>query len=447
MDIYSVGGYSEVGKNMTVVDLGEDAFVFDCGFHIPALVSLHSEGETHKEYNERLLRNHGALPNDLILDKAGVRNKVRAILLSHAHLDHVGATMYIGYRYNAPVIGSPFTISVLRKLMEDDKKTPQNKLITVPVNGSITIKGKNKSYKVEFINMTHSTPHTTMVALHTPEGIVIYGNDFKLDSTPVMGNPPNYTALRRLSKEGIKVAILDSLYCGSRTKTPSESIARKMVGEVLGELKEEKNSAIFVSTFSSHIVRQKSIVDFTKKIDREILFVGRSLTKYLQAAANIDILPFRNDIRTITYKNQVKSALRKVENDRGRYLVVCTGHQGEPGSVLDRLSKRSFPFTFRKNDNVVFSSKTIPVDVNIENKEILDRRLRKSGVRLFDEVHVSGHGGREDLRSIIEILSPEHIIPSHGSVEQLSPMVELTKELGYSDKTCHLMADGKKITL
>lgn len=446
MEVYTIGGVNEVGKNMTVVKTRDDAFIFDCGLHIPSIIELQEE-ERNKEYGEKTLRRKGALPNDLLLDKLGIRNKVRAIFLSHAHLDHIGAVPYIAYRYNAPVVGSPFTISVLKKIMEDDRKRIPNKLITVNVNSSITIKGKSGSYRADFINMTHSTPQTAMIALHTPEGIALYGNDFKLDNTPVIGNPPNYSALKKISNEGIKVAIIDSLYCGHAMKTPSEKVARSMVEEVLLTVRNEK-SAIFVSTFSSHIARLKSIVEFTKKLNREILFIGRSLNKYVSAGADINLVPFRKDVKLISYRNQVQSSLRKVSKNPEKYLVVCTGHQAEPGSILDRLSRRKLPFEFKKGDNLIFSSKTIPVPINIENRENMDKRFRKTGVRIFDNIHVSGHGGREDLRDLISLISPEHIIPSHGSHQQLSPMIELARELDYNvKKNVHLMSNGQKINL
>jgi ribonuclease J len=448
MKVYTIGGVNEVGKNMTAVEVGEDVFIFDCGLHIPSIIELQEEERVNKQgYDEKSLRRKGALPDDLILDKLNLRHKVRGIFLSHAHLDHVGAVPYIAYRYNAPVVGSPFTISVLKKIMADDKRGIPNKIITVNVNSSITIKGKSGPYKVEFINMTHSTPQTTMIALHTPEGIALYGNDFKLDNTPVIGNPPNYSALKKISNEGIKVAIIDSLYCGHAMKTPSEKVARSMVEEVLLTVRNEK-SAIFVSTFSSHIARLKSIVEFSKKLNREILFVGRSLNKYVSAGADINLVPFRKDVKLISYRNQVQSALKNVRKDPGKYLVVCTGHQAEPGSILDRLSRGKLPFEFRKGDNLIFSSKTIPVPINIKNREDMDKRFRKTGVRIFDNIHVSGHGGREDLRDLISIISPEHIIPSHGSHEQLFPMVELAKELDYNvKKNVHLMRNGQKVSL
>ena len=444
MEVFSVGGYDQVGKNMTAIRIEEDVFLFDAGLYIPAVIEL--QEEKVKDYGERHLRGKGALPDDLILDKLGLRGNVRAIFLSHGHLDHIGAIPFLAYRYNCPVIGSPFTISILKKTMDDEKKRIPNKIITVPLDSSYTIKGKSHEYTVELIHMTHSIPHTTMVALHTPEGIVVYGNDFKIDDTPVLGNPPNYSALKRISKEGVKVAIVDSLYCSSEKKTPSELVARNMVKDVFSGMHGSKN-AIFVSTFSSHIVRLKSIIDFGKKLDREIIFIGRSLNRYVSASNEINLVNFKNQVKIATYKNQVASMFRKIGKERDKYLVVCTGHQGEPGSILERLSRRKLPFEFRRNDNLVFSSKTIPVPINIKNKDEMDARFKKFGVRIFDEVHVSGHGGREDIRNLISLISPEHLIPSHGSYQQLLPMKELGKQMGYTERNFHLMKNGERIKI
>ena len=183
-------------------------------------------------------------------------------------------------------------------------------------------------------------------------------------------------------------------------------------------------------------------------MNRNVVFVGRSLKRYTQASIDANICPFKNDIRMGSFKNQVNSLLKKANKSKDKYVIVCTGHQGEPGSVLDRLSKGEMPYTFNAKDNVVFSSKTIPVAINMANKERVDKRLKKAKVRIFDNVHVSGHGGREDARDLIEMLNPEHIIPSHGEMQKLIPMLELAKELGYKmGKTCHLLQNGQRLDL
>ena len=439
--IYPIGGFNEVGKNMTAVDLGEDVIIFDGGFFLPAIVSMQ---ETERVYSEKKLRSIGAIPDDLILDKLGLRHKVRAIIPSHAHLDHIGALPYLANRYNADIISTPFTIEVLKTLLKDEKIFLKNRLKVVQPNSFCYVQGKNRKYRVDFINITHSTPHTSLLALHTPQGVVLYSNDFKLDDSPVLGKKPNYEKMKEIAKEGVKVLICDSLYSGDNRKTASEKVARAMLEDVLLTINNE-NKGLIVTTFSSHIARLKSITDFGKKLNRKIVFMGRSLAKYVNAASRVDICPFRKDIEIATFRHQLERKLRLINKNREKYMIVCTGHQGEPGSILDRLSTNKLPFQFNNQDNVVFSSSVIPTEVNIENRNKLDIKLKKRGVRLFNNVHVSGHAGREDLRDFINILNPEHIIPAHGPHEKTKPLIELALELGYKPKFLHLTSNGKRL--
>ena len=438
MKIHTIGGYSEVGKNMTALQLGEDVILFDSGLYLPPIVELE---EKEKFYREKKLREIDALPNDLILDKRGLRNKVRAILISHAHLDHVGALPYLASRYDADIAASPFTIEVLRSLLHDNKIRLKNNIYTINPNSSFTVKGE-KSYTAEFINITHSTLQTCLIVLHTNEGNVVYANDFKFDNHPTLGKKPNYERLREIAKQGVKVLIMESLYAAEEGKTPSERIARDLLEDVLFTT-DNKNACIIITTFSSHIARLKSIVDFAKKLNRKIIFIGRSLRKYVSCAAKLKLAPFAKDIVLASYKNEVESWLRKVEKNHDKYLLVVTGHQGEPGSVLDRLARGTLPFSFSSSDHVIFSSRTIPAPINIANKKQLEKRLKEKGVRIFSDVHISGHAHREDLRDLITMLQPEHIIPSHGDMQKLTALAELAGELGYKlGKNCHIVQDG-----
>ena len=444
MKIHAIGGYNEVGKNMTALEIKDDVILFDSGIFLPAIVGVE---EKEKIPTEKGMRNLGALPDDIYLEKHGLRNKVRAILISHAHLDHVGALPYNAYRYKAPIVSTPFTIEFIKVLLQDSNQQVRNNLITVQMNGSYTIKGVSGNYKVEFINMTHSTIHTATIAVHTPEGIVLYANDYKLDNTPVFGDPPNYKRLKELSKMGIKALIVDCLYAPDDRKTPSEKIAKGLLEDVLFTT-DNRNSGIIISTFSSHIARLKTISEFGRKLNREVVFVGRSLAKYINAAKNVHQAPFLKDIRIATYRRQREKMLKMINKNKKHFLVVCTGHQGEPGSILDRISKNQLPLKVEHDDHVIFSSKTIPSPINQLNKEQLEKRLKKSKARIFDGVHVSGHGGREDLRDLIKLTNPEHVIPSHGDLKKTTAGATLAVELGYAmNKTVHLLENGKVLHL
>jgi len=219
--IHTVGGFSEVGKNMVVVELEDDAFIFDEGFFLPAIVSMQ---ERDRIMTEKNLKRLSAIPNDSVIDK--IRHKICAQFISHAHLDHVGAVPFISDKYDAPIYGTPFTINVLQSLLEDNDLVLRNKVYSIKPNTSFYVNGKKRKYRVDFINMTHSTAQCLMIAIETPKGYVVYGNDFKLDDTPILGSKPNYKRLKQIAQEGVLAVIADSLYSGADKKTPSEKPRR-----------------------------------------------------------------------------------------------------------------------------------------------------------------------------------------------------------------------------
>ncbi|MEK6890980.1 MAG: LAGLIDADG family homing endonuclease, partial [Nanoarchaeota archaeon] len=382
--VHTIGGYNEVGKNMTAIEFQDDIFVFDCGLFLPAVIDLQ---ESTKQPTPKLLREVGALPDDTFLEKN--KDKVRAFIITHAHLDHVGAVHHVAYKYpKADIISTPFTLELFKALLTDTNTQLKNKMVYVHPDNSTMVRGKNKSYKVDFVNITHSTPHSALVALHCDDGVIVYANDFKLDDNPTIGRPPNYEKMRELAKIGVKVLIIDSLYSGDDRKTHSEKIARAMVEEVLLTV-DHGDNAIVITTFSSHIARLKSIVEFSKKLNRKVIFMGRSLAKYVDAAKRVNLCTFEKDIQIVSFPNQVKKMMKQIDEKRGNYVLVCTGHQAEPNSILDRIVSRKLPLTLRSGDSVIFSSKVIPAPINIANRATMEKKLKGFDVRIFDNVHVS----------------------------------------------------------
>lgn len=439
IQLCSVGGYNEVGKNMTALKIDNEALILDMGLYLPKIINYEEE-IINLSSNELIAI--GAIPNDNIIKDWA--DNVKAIILGHAHLDHIGATPYLCNKYNAPIIGTPFTLEVLKKIIKEKELTVKNKLRQLNPNSTLKI---SDNITIEFINMTHSILQTAMVAIHTSKGTILYANDFKFDNYPILGKKPNYKRLKQLGNENVIALIVDSIYSNVEKKTPSEKVARELLKDVmLGT--ENTGNAIIVTTFSSHLARLKSIIDFGKRLNRKIVFLGRSLNKYVNAAEKINLVNFSKDIELVAYGAKIKRKLREIEKEgRDNYLIVATGHQGEPNAVLPRMVNGRLPFKFLLNDHVIFSCTIIPDPVNIENRATLEKKLRKDKVRIFTDLHSSGHCYREDLRDLINIVKPKHIIPAHGDKDKLLPMVELAIEIGYKRKDVHILNDGQKLNL
>jgi len=446
MEICTVDGFEEVGRNMTAVKIGEDVFLFDAGLYLPGVIELQDTLD-QKSYSEANLRRVRGIPNDKVLDKMGWTPKVKAIFISHAHLDHVGGAPYLAHRYpKAAIYGTPFTIEVLKSIIQDEKLSISNALKKVEFKKPFSIPGADPSTKVEFIYTTHSTLDCSFVALHTKEGIFFYALDYKFDDTPTFGPKTDYESLKRLGEKGVKLAIVNTLYAGKDTSNGSEKDADRMLGEAFAKVP-ERQGAFFVTTFSSHIERLTNIVKHAQKTGREIIFLGRSLNKYVYAASNIGKCPFKSKIKLLRYKRQIDSFFKKLSKERGRYLVVCTGHQGEKDSILDRIARNLTPFQFSPGDHLIFSSSVIPADVNIESRAKLDKKLEKQGVHLHKNVHVHGHGSKQSKKRLLELVKPEHLIPSHGNLEQEKDLIDVAKEHGYEyGKTSHLAKNGQIFT-
>ncbi len=441
VEIKSIGGYDEVGKNMTAIKVDDEVVICDMGVHLEHYIALTENDDIAKIPLTKLIEKK-AVPD--ITDLGDWMDKVIAIVPTHAHLDHIGAIPFMAGTFkDVPIICTPFTGAVLRRIIEDSH---------IPFNNPVKILNANSAIKltekitIEFISITHSTPQTVIIAIHTPYGKVCYANDFKLDNYPIVGTKVNTKRLKQLGKNGnVLCLIMDSLYANTYKKTPSESVAREMLKDVLLGTNSD-GKAVIVTTFSSQIARLKSIIDFGKRMGRKIVFFGRSLAKYVYAAEEIGLVNFTQDIELIPYASKVKSRLNKiVKEGRDKYLIVVTGHQGEPRSVLNRMADGDFDF--QPGDHVVFSTSIIPSPINIKNRQVLDSKLQSKNVRIFTDIHVSGHAAREDQRDLIEMIKPKHIVPAHADMERMSKLRELAMEIGYEEGNIHILNNGKGFKL
>lgn len=442
VEICSVGGYNEVGKNMTAIKVDDQVIICDMGIHIENYIKCTEDEDLIKISADQLIRANAVPDISTIKDW---KDKVKAIIPTHAHLDHVGAIPFLASKFDAPILCTPFTTAVINAILKSEKITIRNKIKTLNTNSVYYL---SKDIKIEFINITHSTPQTVMVAIHTKYGVIIYANDFKFDRTPTLGQKANTERLKELGKKGIYALIVDSTYAQDAKKMPSESVAREMLRDVLLGTNSQ-GKIIIVSTFSSHLARLKSIIEFGKKLNRKIVFLGRSLSKYVEAGESINIVNFSKDVEIVKYGKQIKRRLKKITpKDRKKYMLVVTGHQGEPKSTLYKMAFEKLSFKFLPEDHVIFSCTVIPTETNRKNRDILEKQLKNYGVRIFKDIHVSGHAAREDLRDLINLVKPVHIIPAHGYPEMTSALSDLAREMGYTPaKNVHIMKDGQRILL
>jgi ribonuclease J len=442
IEICTVGGYNEVGKNMTAIKVDDEVVILDMGLHLDPYIRYTEDDDVVKEVSAATLTKIGAIP-DLTPIKDWKKNVI-AIIPTHAHLDHVGAIPYLSNKFEADIICTPYTAEIIKTICKDEKIKLDNDIRILNPNSTLNL---SKNIKIEFINITHSTPQTVMALVHTPYGKILYGNDFKFDDHPIIGKKPNYERLKELSKENLICLIVDGTRSGQDMKTPSEQVAKEMLRDVmLGT--DSTGKAVIVTTFSSHLARLDSIIEFGKKMNRKVVMLGRSLGKYVAAGEEIGLVKFSKEAEIARFRKHVRKLFKKISKDPSKYLIICTGHQGEPKSVLSRIVNNEFDFKLGKEDHVVFSCTVIPSPLNIANREILEEKLKRAGVRLFKNIHVSGHAAREDLRDLINMTKPKNIIPAHGDFTMISALSELAVEMGYQvGKNVHIMQDGQMIRL
>jgi len=440
--IIAVGGYNEMGRNMTAVHVGGDIIIFDMGLRLDQ-VQIHEDVEIERMHSLDLIK-IGAIPDDTVMK--GVDGTVRAIVCTHGHLDHIGAISKLAHRYRAPIIATPYTIGLIKQLIKSERKFPaENEL--VEMNAGET-KEVSKNLSIEFIRVQHSTIDCVFIAVHTPRGILLYANDFKMDRTPTLGEPPDIKRLKQIGKEGVFLMITESTNAAIVGKTPSERIAKDLLNDVLIGT-EETESGVIVTTFSSHIARIAATLEIAKKMDRIPVLMGRSMDKYVKLAAKMGYVQLPENLKIYGVRKNIDKAFARIASEgKEKYLPIVTGHQGEPGAVLERISMDNTGYRIENGDKVIFSANVIPTPSTRANRHALETKLKMRGARIYDGVHVSGHACKEDHWELLRMINPEHVIPAHGNLVMHSSYVEMAESTGYVlGDTLHLLRNGEELVL
>ncbi len=439
LNIHTVSGYEEVGKNMTAVEVNGDVVLLDMGADMETVVE---HDENLEDMSTVQAIDIGAAPDDSEI-KENHREDVVGIIVSHGHLDHCLALPKLANTYDCPIYATPFTAKVVERLIEQDNQRVSNDVIPVQIGDTAEISDK---IELEMVNITHSIPDTPLTVLHTEEGTVAYSLDFKLDEEPTMGGKPDYKRFRELGEEGVEVYIADSTRTDEEGRTKSERETAIEIRNILNKAY-QVNDGVIISTFSSHMARVNNILDANAG-RRKVALVGRSLKEYSQSADELGLVDTNRIDKIVSYRDEVMDFLQEASNNKEDWLIVCTGHQGEPNAVLSRIARGEYVYDIGDNDRIIFASSTIPVPVNEANRYVVEKTLRERGARVETNVHSHGHGMREDQRDMIRMLDPENIVPAHGGTEKLAATASLAMEEGYTiEEDVHMAQNGRVITI
>lgn len=407
-----LGGLGEIGRNLLAVDSGDDIVVIDAGLMFP---------------EQQMLGIDLVIPDIAwLLARA---ERVRAICLTHAHEDHIGGLPYILPRLPVPVYGTALTLGFLRNKLREHRLLDSTELHTVQAGQTHQFGG----IAVEWIHTTHSVPDACALALHTPLGTVVHTGDFKLDQTPIHGEPPNLARFARLGDEGVLALLSDSTNADSEGFTPSE----RHVGEALPGLFSGSPGRILMATFASNISRLQQAITAAEAQDRKVFIVGRSMLNNIRVAQELGYL----EVKPTTFVSP-----RQMESiPEDQLLVLCTGAQGEPLSALTRIAAREHPMVqVRSGDTVILSANPIPGNEEAVHRTI--NALYRRGARVFQgsrhHVHASGHASREELKLMLTLVRPRYFIPVHGEYRHLSIHAELARSVGIPDERIMAIDNG-----
>lgn len=400
LTLVPLGGLGEIGRNMLAVACDDDILVIDSGLMFP---------ETE------MLGVDLVIPDiSWLLDRADM---VRGIVLTHGHEDHIGALPYVLPRLNVPVYGTALTLGLLRNKLREHHLIESTELHTVRA-GDVRTLG---CFDVEWVHATHSIPDACALAVRTPVGTIVHSGDFKVDSTPVQGEPPDLARLARLGDEGVLLLLSDSTNAEQEGTTPSE----RSVGDGLAPLFDGAPGRILMATFASNISRLQQAVWAAQGTDRRCFIVGRSMLKNVRVAQELGFLHADSSLFV---------SPKEHESVPDRNLaILCTGAQGEPLSALSRIATGEHPMvSLHEGDTVVISANPIPGNEEAVHRTI--NNLYRHGARVFNSsrhrVHASGHASREELKLLLTLTRPKYFMPVHGEYRHLALHAELARAVG-----------------
>ena len=413
-----LGGMNEIGKNMTLYEYGGDMFIVDCGLAFP----------------------DSDLPGvDLVIpDFTYVENnadKIKGIIVTHGHEDHIGGLAYLLKRVNIPIYATKLTIGLIKGKLEEHNLLKSAKLVEIKPRDNITL----GNFNIELIHVNHSIPDAVGLAIRCPAGVIIQTGDFKIDTTPVDGDMIDLPRFAEYGKKGVLALLSDS----TNAERPGYTMSEKSVGESFEMLfRKAKGKRIVVATFASNIHRVQQIIDVAKSRSRKVAVIGRSLENLVSVGSELGYLNVPEGVLIDI------NLIRNYPDDK--LVIIITGSQGEPMSALTKMAfgeHRKVNLT--PNDYVIISATPIPGNEKMVGNVV--NELMKRGVdviyeRMYD-VHVSGHACQEELKLMMGLVKPKYFLPVHGEQKHLQRHASLAVAMGISEKNIYIGNIGDRIEL
>jgi len=417
LKIIPLGGLGEIGKNMMMIEHGNDIIVIDAGFMFP---------------EEEMLGIDLVIPDiSYLLEK---KDKVRGIIVTHGHDDHTGVLPYILPQLNVPIYATKLTQGLISVKLKERKALDGAKLETIATGESFSL-GK---FRIEFFPVCHSIPDAVGLIINTPLGTIVHSGDFKIDYTPISGKPTDLSRLAQLGAQGVLLLLSDSTYAESPGYTPSE----KVVSETLDRVMANALGRVIITTFSSLVSRIQQVIDAAAKHKRRVFVVGRSMSNTSQMALKLG------------YLSDTEGVLAKIDELKGmphnKIVFITTGSQGEPTSALVRMANRAHrQVHIIRGDTVVISATPIPGNESLINRTV--DNLFKQGAQVIysklEQVHVHGHASQEELKLLLNLVKPKFFMPVHGEYRHLSLHSKLAQSIGIPEENIFILEDGDILEL